>query len=120
MAIRVAAATSDGKVINQHFGAARQFVILDIGETETTYVETRKTNSPGNQEGHNDDLLLNFVLLLSDCKLVLVSKVGPSAKSYLARQGIEVIECRELIDDAARKLQKSKYILKNFRIGGEK
>lgn len=112
MAIRIAAASSDGKVVNRHFGAAHQFVIIDIDENGITFVETRKNEPPCRQGTHSDDLLLESTILLSDCKIVLASKIGPTAKSYLSLQGIDMVECGEFIEDAIAKLQQSGYINK--------
>ena len=38
---RVAIATTDGKVINEHFGRAKAFYIVDLSENGYSYVETR-------------------------------------------------------------------------------
>ncbi len=109
MAIRIAAASSDGKVINQHFGATPQFVIFDVDEHGITFVENRRNEPPCHQGEHSDDLLLNAVMGLKDCRLVLVSKAGPVAKSYLGLQGIDVIECASFIEEAVSRLQNSNY-----------
>jgi len=43
MSIKVAVASNDGKVINQHFGHAQEFLIFDLNDDGTfEFVETRE------------------------------------------------------------------------------
>ncbi|WP_272942742.1 NifB/NifX family molybdenum-iron cluster-binding protein [Methanobacterium formicicum] len=47
MPIRVAAASSDGKYVNQHFGKADKFLIFDIKDNgEHEFIELRETAPP--------------------------------------------------------------------------
>ncbi len=40
--MRVAVVSSDGKVINQHFGKAARFLIFEVGDGKTELVESRE------------------------------------------------------------------------------
>jgi len=101
---RVAIASSDGKFINQHFGRAQQFLIVDIKEDGSyEFVELRKNKPACHVEGH-DSTLEDSINLISDCEGVLVSQVGPGAAEALVSHGIQPIIIPMLIDDAIKKI----------------
>lgn len=104
MSYKVAVASSDGKVVNQHFGRATQFLIFDIEDGYYRLNELRKTSPFCKDNEHNDDLLNKAVELVSDCKAVLVSQVGPGAASILTEHGVRPIILPEFIDDALKKI----------------
>ncbi len=105
MAYRVAVASSDGKVINQHFGRSRQFIIFDIdGQESYSFVEIRQNIPPCGLEQHEENAMERTVNLLSDCKAVLVSQIGAGAEQALAARGIQAYCIRDFIDGALSKL----------------
>jgi len=104
MSYRVAVASSDGKFVNQHFGHAEQFLIYEIAEGNCKYVETRSTVPLCNDQEHSDDRLTGIVKLISDCRVVLVAKIGPGALSGLQSQGIQAQVTPNFIDDALHAL----------------
>ncbi|HWI55256.1 MAG TPA: NifB/NifX family molybdenum-iron cluster-binding protein, partial [Desulfobacteria bacterium] len=77
MSYKIAVASSDGKVVNQHFGRATQFLIFDIKDGSYQFNELRKTSPFCKDREHDDDSLQKTVELVSDCKAVLVSQIGP-------------------------------------------
>jgi nitrogen fixation protein NifX len=116
MTFRVAVASSDGKVINQHFGRAGQFLIFDLSENGYDFYELRKTAPVCGSEETHDDLLQLTVNCLADCQVVLVSRVGPGAEEALRQSGIRVFAIPGLIQPVLLKL--NKYLRnqdKNFR-----
>jgi len=106
---RIAVASTDGKTVNRHFGAAPQFLILDVDNDVIVFVELRKNVQPCRRGQHSDDLLLSSVLLLSDCRTVLVSRAGPAAAVLLDRHNIDVIECGGFITDIIARLRAAGY-----------
>lgn len=114
MGVRVAAASSDGKVINQHFGRATQFLIFDIDQKNINFIEIRKNVYACEFGSHDDNKLANTVNLLMDCQIILVSQIGPGAKAAVNTVCIEVYEIGDFIEDAIRKLQKSMFFIKQF------
>lgn len=64
MPYKVAFASSDGKVVNQHFGKAKKFLIFQIGDNGAEYLETRD-NKPHFQgcEYHEETMekLVNLI-----------------------------------------------------------
>jgi predicted Fe-Mo cluster-binding NifX family protein len=109
MPFKIAVASTDGKTVNRHFGAAPQFLILDVDDDAIVFVELRKNEPPCSQGEHSDDLLLSSVLRLSDCRAVLVSRAGPGAASFLSRHNIDVIECGGFITDIILNLRAAGY-----------
>ncbi|HEY9204587.1 MAG TPA: NifB/NifX family molybdenum-iron cluster-binding protein [Candidatus Methanoperedens sp.] len=113
--LKMAIATSDDKVINQHFGKARRFVIVESDGEEIKVLEVRE-NRPacGSIEygGHADDVLEKSVSLINDCDAVLCSRIGGGAAEELQSRGIEPVEAPGFIEEnvvayARYKLKKS-------------
>jgi predicted Fe-Mo cluster-binding NifX family protein len=108
MSIRVAVASTDGKVVNQHFGHAEQFHIFEIDGEEFKFVETRFSQpycAGGGHEGKDNAGLLKA---LAGCRAVLVNRIGGGAVSMLDESGIDAIEVRGFIEDALREIGKRK------------
>lgn len=109
MSVRIAAATTDGKVINEHFGRACAFYIMELNETEYRVLEKRNITSICRQGDHDDGAMQRTVDLLRDCRAVLVSRAGPGAKRALEMGGISVFEIGLPIDEALVKLRSYYY-----------
>ncbi len=104
MSHKVAIASSDGKFVNQHFGRAQQFLIVELRDDGSyEYLETRKNKPTCTVEGH-DSSIEDSLDLISDCDGVLVSQVGPGAADMLISRGIQPIIIPMLIDDALKKV----------------
>jgi len=104
MSHKVAIASSDGKFVNQHFGRAQQFLIVELRDDGSyEHLETRKNKPTCTVEGH-DSSIEDSLDLISDCDGVLVSQVGPGAADMLISRGIQPIIIPMLIDDALKKV----------------
>ncbi|ATW28009.1 NifB/NifX family molybdenum-iron cluster-binding protein [Candidatus Formimonas warabiya] len=104
MSFRVAAASSDGKFINQHFGRASQFYIFEIRDDQYHFVELRKNVPPCGGGEHDEDTLRKSVNLIGDCRVVLVNQIGPGAASVLNSRGIQSFRVQNFIEEALEKL----------------
>jgi predicted Fe-Mo cluster-binding NifX family protein len=103
--MRIAVASSDGKFVNQHFGRATQFLILDVMGDSINIVELRENLPPcGASEygGHDDDALARAIALIADCQAVLCSRIGIGTRSELLSHGIEPVEARDFVEEAVR------------------
>lgn len=102
---RVAAATSDGIVVNKHYGRADNFRIYDIGiDNSIVFVEERKT-VPVCQGGNHDEIeIKKSVRNLSDCRYVLVSRIGQGAANALEQEGIIPMELPGIIEESIHRL----------------
>ena len=106
MKYRIAIASTDGKVVNQHFGRADTFYIVEADSIDRTYEyrETRKLLPVCEGGYHDDKSLLETVQQLKDCRYVLVSRIGYLAQLVLEQNGIGVFELPGLIPEVIPKL----------------
>lgn len=104
MAHRIAVASSDGKVINQHFGHADRFYIVDVEDNSYSFVETRFHEPACGDQGHSNEVFDSILELLSDCQGIFVSRIGYGAARYLNSRGMRVFEAPYPIDTVLDKL----------------
>jgi len=89
---RFAVASTDGNMVDQHFGHARRFLIYEIVDKDISFVEERKVDNycTGPEEClSKEERLLATISMLKDCKSVLVSMIGPYPKRRLTEEGIK-------------------------------
>lgn len=102
---KIAVASSDGIVVNQHFGRANQFMIYGLKEDNTPhYIETRNVNPVCEGGTHDDNKLSDNIKLFSDCKYILISRIGQGASYMLERNGITPMELPGIIEESIEKL----------------
>jgi predicted Fe-Mo cluster-binding NifX family protein len=105
MSYKVAVASSDGKVINQHFGRSRQFLVFNItDDRKIEFLELREGEPPCGFGEHNDDLLAKAVAMISDCRFLLASQIGPGAEGVLRSKGIRTLLASDYINKVLEKL----------------
>lgn len=105
MKYRIAAASSDGIVVNQHFGKAAKFIIMESDEKRKIHVlETREIEPVCLGGNHDDDRLEKTIEKLSDCQYVLVSRIGQGAAYALEKKGIQGFEIPGMIEESVKKL----------------
>ncbi len=98
---RVAAASTDGRSVNLHFGEAQEFYIYDLSETGWKFIERRDIKRTF---GHNPAEFDKVSLMLNDCEAVLVSRIGPAAAEYLLGKGLRVFEVPYSIEQVLDKV----------------
>lgn len=123
MSIKIAVGSSDGIVIDQHFGSGDKFYIFELledgkfnildvkeninGKVDSleVYEEVKSLGCHGNnggcspQENNNDDLF-SKVKLLNDCDMVLINRIGKFAEKLLLKNGISALEAEGDIKEA--------------------
>lgn len=104
MSNRIAIASTDGIVINQHFGHADRFHIVDIEENGYSFVETRKVAKCCNGGEHEESSFETVASTLGDCKAIFVSRIGPGAATYMEAKGFEIFEAPYVIEDVLKKV----------------
>ncbi len=104
--MRVAVVSSDGKVINQHFGKASSFLIFEVDCGNIRFIEVRETTPLcGSAEcGHADDALSRTISLISDCEAMLCARIGCGAEEGLREKGIKPIEAPYFIQEVLKKI----------------
>ena len=75
MAYRIAVASTDGIVVNQHFGHAERFHIIEIDENTYKYSGTREVERVCQGHYHHDSSFDKVIDVLSDVHAVVVAKI---------------------------------------------
>ena len=112
--MKVAFATTDGLLVDEHFGRAGRFAILDFtaaGYTQLpdlVFAEGRDTvveGSRGMGDIH-DNAVEQKVERLRDCRLVYLTAIGGPSAARMARLGIMPVKVpeRTVIAEAADRL----------------
>lgn len=102
----VAVASSDGKLVNRHFGRADKFYIYEIADKTFSFVEERDTKAICNGGSHEESDFNSTIELLKDCKVVIVSQIGYAAEKYIGERGLVALEIPGFIDEVLEKLSK--------------
>jgi predicted Fe-Mo cluster-binding NifX family protein len=104
LSIKLAIASSDGKVVNQHFGHARVFHVVEVNGDTYQFLETRDVPPSCGEQGHSTDAFDAVLTILDDCDGVIVAQIGIGASEYVINHGLRIFECRGLIDDVLQEL----------------
>ena len=110
MAYRIAIASTDGIVVNQHFGHAERFHIaeLDAETGKYKFAGTREVERVCQGHYHNESSFDKVVDVLSDVHAVLVAKIGQGASQQLESRGLTVYEAPFPIEPLIEKIIKEK------------
>ena len=106
MSYKIAVASNDGKVVNQHFGRATKFLIFEVEKDNFRYIELLDTQAFCNHGEHEENKLMSAVEALEGIRAVLVSQIGNGAAVALKTKGIDVFDVHDIIEDALKKLIK--------------
>ena len=111
MSWRIAITSADGVLINQHFGHAKRFLIVDIeadgggGFTEVEWRDTEPWCSGGDVKEKDAEAGDSGIAdTIKDCIAVLTARIGPPARKKLELAGLAVFEEPARIDEAVKKL----------------
>ena len=112
---KVAIASTDGETVNQHYGKAEKFFIYSIDD-EVGYdlVEERLVEPVCRNGAHEISKMKESVLRFTDCRYIVVSRLGTAASAALAAAGITAMELPGSIDDAILKVWKYNQIQNLF------
>ena len=106
----VAVASSDGIVVNQHFGRAGTFFIYEVSETEIKQQEVREVTPVCMGGNHEEERLKKNVEKISDCRYLLVSRIGNQAAHIAEGYGIQSFEIPGMIPESIDQMMKYKKI----------
>ena len=90
---RVALASTDNRYVDQHFGRAESFLIVDVDENGNYEEIEQRFVDPVCNGGHHDAAKLKRgVDGVSDCNFVLAARIGDGARGELEERGIAAFE----------------------------
>jgi len=101
---KIAVATSDGIVVNNHFGKARKFYIYNLQGEQLDFLEIREVTPVCDRGNHDDEKLRENIRVIEDCKYLLVSKIGDGALSEVEKFGIDTYELPGIITESVKQL----------------
>ena len=111
----VAAASSDGIVVNNHFGKAGLFYIYEVDdEGNTKCIENRRLTPVCEGGNHDENRLKENLEKLKDCKYILVSRIGNGAAMMAEKFGITPMELPGIIAESIEELIKYRKIQNLF------
>ena len=93
MSVKIAFASNDRRLVNQHFGAAQAFAIFAMSETDFHLVEVAEFIETA-MDGHEGKLAAK-IELLNGCAAVYCNAVGASAIGQLLAKGIQPMRVDE-------------------------
>lgn len=99
--ILIAVATKGNRLVNQHFGHAKEFQIFEVDGVDVKFVAHRKVDHYC-QTGYGEKATLEHIIkTIADCKGVLAAKIGLCPQEELRKAGLEPFEAYDVIDKAA-------------------
>ena len=104
---KVAIASTDGETVNMHYGKAEKFYIYSIDDQVGYDLVEERQVEPVCQEGsHVISKMEESVLRFTDCRYIVVSRLGTAASAALSAVGITAMELPGTIDDAILRVWK--------------
>lgn len=114
--VKIAAASDNGIEINTHFGKASEFYIYNMDENgKLEFLEQRSVTPVCVSGGHDEEKLRKNLEVLSDCRYLLVARIGDGAADMAETFGIESYELPGEIKESAEWLIKYIKIKKLFQ-----
>jgi len=107
-AIRIAVASKEGKVIDQHFGHVEMFYIYEYDGKNIEFLEERKVDKycEGIENCNSGESKIDKIMnIISDCKAVLSVRIGYSPKMALKNSGIDTYEIYDYIEEGIKKIK---------------
>ncbi|MDR3295457.1 MAG: dinitrogenase iron-molybdenum cofactor biosynthesis protein [Clostridiales Family XIII bacterium] len=99
---RIALATTDRLTLYQHFGQAKEFHIVDLGDKDYSFVEVRTVEPPCDGGQHNENAFDAVLEILHDCEAVVVGKIGAGAAEYLIRRNMRVFDAPGVVENVLK------------------
>jgi nitrogen fixation protein NifX len=83
--MKIAFTTTDGSMIDQHFGQCDSFQIWEVGPDEAVFLELVTVEPHGSDE---EDRIAARAKILADCAIVYTMQIGGPAAAKLVAQKI--------------------------------
>jgi nitrogen fixation protein NifX len=102
--MKIAFTTTDGTMIDQHFGQCESFQIWEIGPDQASFLESVSTEEHGSDE---EDRITARAKILSDCAIVYTMQIGGPAAAKLVAQKIHPMKTNTAVSlpDTVARLQ---------------
>ncbi len=92
--IKVAVTSKNGRLVDLHYGHAKEFMIYEINGSDFKYIETRQADKYciGHEECDEEETRREVAMdSIADCDAVLTLRIGDNAKKKLLERGIRSV-----------------------------
>jgi len=104
---RIAVATSNGLLVDQHFGQVKEFYIYESNGLSVKFIEKREVipycTGGGECNDAKEDKIERIIKTIEECRAVLALRIGSSPSKRLSAMGIRPVTTYDRIEDAVRK-----------------
>jgi len=102
--MNIAFASSNGELVDQHFGYSEQFYLYEVGKDSATFLST--IDSSKEVEGEKEKLGYK-IGTIDEADIMYCTQIGPTASKMIQASGIHPVRVaeNESIEDAIEKLQ---------------
>jgi len=104
---RIAVATTNGILVDQHFGQAKEFYIYESDGVSVKFLEKREVipycTGSAECDVATEDKIESIIKTIKECGVVLALRIGASPSKRLTAMGIKSITTYDRIEDAVRK-----------------
>ena len=90
--MKIAFTTTDGTMIDQHFGQCETFQIWEVGPEQAYFIESVTAGAHGPDE---EDRISARARILADCAIVYTMQIGGPAAAKLVAQRIHPMKSNE-------------------------
>ncbi|MCL4457334.1 MAG: nitrogen fixation protein NifX [Nitrospirae bacterium] len=115
--MKIAFATTDGVMVDEHFGRAGMFAVYELTNDGYKFLEMRKfaegrdsavEDTKGMGHAH-DEKVQGKVDKLADCKIIYLTEIGGPSAARLARKGIMPVKVKEIvsIEESMKKIMET-------------
>lgn len=106
----IAVTSSDGRLVDTHFGKAERFLVYEAGKAEPAllYEVQAPSYCGGTGPGHSlmPDKLAAIAASLGDCRVVVTAMIGDAPREELDRLGIDVVVVSAPVVEALKEAAK--------------
>jgi len=107
--MKIAVASSDGTMVDLHFGQAREFSIYEFDEEKATFLERRHVEITPDKK-HQWHKSLDVI---EDCDVVICVQAGMNAKYGLEQKEIKLVQDDGPVEEVLKRYIKHYQFMKN-------
>ncbi|MDN4186723.1 MAG: NifB/NifX family molybdenum-iron cluster-binding protein [Dehalococcoides mccartyi] len=101
---KVAVASYEGMLVNQHLGMAEQLFIYQRTDSGYVFAETRPTP----EKGGGEERWKKLAEIIGDCQALLVNGIGETPNGILSDSGLAIYEVEGLVEYALEAIWQGK------------
>lgn len=103
--MKIAVSSTDGKMVNQHFGHATRFLIYEWDGYHVSLLEERDVeqfcrHDIPNQHLYDGNRMAKIFNVIEDCEALITEMIGPTPKNALEKKGMHIELTYDTIENA--------------------